>query len=391
VTWLTSAQTLEILGVRPQTLYANVSRKRLRAKPDPRDPRRSLYLEDDVRRLARQQQGRRKTEAVAAGTIEWGEPILPSALSTVVEGRLRYRGEDAVRLADSWTLEEVACLLWGGAAVLVDPPDGRTRSGGARSARRPQGEPLQAALIDLAARAGNDPPISGRTLQVLQAEAGSVLATVASALLVKIRASGLTLHERVAASFRRQEATDVLRRALVLLADHELNASTFAARVAASTGASLAACMLAGLATLSGPLHGRAAAGVQRLIEATRLHGAKGAVQDCQSQTRAVPGFGHPLYPDGDVRAAALLKRFKVPAEYADLREVVEEHTGERPNVDFALAALTAAYALPPDAPVILFALARSVGWLAHALEQRGSGRLIRPRARYVGPPARDS
>jgi citrate synthase len=387
VTWLTAAQTLKILGVRPQTLYANVSRKRLRAKPDPRDPRRSLYLEDDVRRLARQHQGRRKNEAIATGTIEWGDPILQSALSTVVGGRLRYRGEDAITLADSRTLEEIASLLWGGDAISVGAGAPSTVGRRVQSVPDAPREPLRAAFIALAARAGTDPSTAGRALPALQAEAAGVLATLAGAWLV----DGLVLHERLAAAWHRREASDVLRRALVLLADHELNASTFAARVTASTGASLAACVLAGLAALSGPLHGRAAEGVAPLIEAVRLRGAREAVQDRLGLAMPFSGFGHPLYPDGDVRAAALLRRFELPAEYAELREAVEELTGERPNVDFALAALTEVYDLPPQAPLILFALARSVGWLAHALEQCESGRLIRPRARYVGPPARDS
>ena len=97
-------------------------------------------------------------------------------------------------------------------------------------------------------------------------------------------------------------------------------------------------------------------------------------------------GFGHPLYPEGDVRAEALLGAFAVPAEYRELRAIVQELAGERPNIDFALAAMTACYRLPSEAPLILFALARAVGWLAHAMEQAAAGHLIRPRARYVGP-----
>jgi citrate synthase len=174
---------------------------------------------------------------------------------------------------------------------------------------------------------------------------------------------------------------------LVLTADHELNASTFAARVTVSTGASLAAGALAGLATLSGPLHGRASAGVVELIEAARRDRMEVVVRDWLAQGRPISGFGHPLYPAGDVRAAALLQRFALPADYVALHEVVRELVGEPPNIDFALAALMQAYGLPDDAPLILFALARTVGWLAHALEQVSTGHLIRPRARYVGPP----
>src|SRR5579885_830064 len=110
--WLTTAEALNVLGVRPQTLYANVSRRRIRARRDPKDPRRSVYHEADVQKLARSRSGTRRAERVAAGAIEWGDPILPSAISTVANGRLWYRGEDAAALAQTRTLEEVACLLW---------------------------------------------------------------------------------------------------------------------------------------------------------------------------------------------------------------------------------------------------------------------------------------
>src|SRR5580693_1498641 len=120
MTWLTAAAALQVLGVRPQTLYANVSRKKIRAKPDPKDTRRSLYHEADVRKMARQHGGPRKATAVAAAAIEWGDPILSSAVSTVVEGRLYYRGQDAVGLSEERAFEEVARILWG-----VDGGDGQ--------------------------------------------------------------------------------------------------------------------------------------------------------------------------------------------------------------------------------------------------------------------------
>src|SRR4051812_27387368 len=110
MSWLSAEQALEKLGTKPQTLYANVSRGRIRAKPDTSDPRRSLYHADDVARLAERHAGRRKTETVAAETIQWGDPVLPSAISTIVEGRLYYRGQDAQRWSDHATLEQTAAL-----------------------------------------------------------------------------------------------------------------------------------------------------------------------------------------------------------------------------------------------------------------------------------------
>src|SRR5579859_6505510 len=110
--WVTAEQALAALGVQPQTLYANVSRKRIRAKPDPKDSRRSLYHSEDVKRLAARRPGRRTVAAVASEAISWGDPVLASSISTVAEGRLWYRGRDAIALSHTATLEEVAAILW---------------------------------------------------------------------------------------------------------------------------------------------------------------------------------------------------------------------------------------------------------------------------------------
>ncbi len=385
--WLTAAEALTVLGVRAQTLYANVSRRRIRAKPDPGNPRRSLYHEADVRKLAGRRAGARRTERVAAGAMEWGDPILPSAISTVAQGRLWYRGRDAVGLAETLTLEEVSGVLWEDEGAPNARGFQTTREGRSARSRSNASVPKQALpamFTAMADRAGRDPPSHGRSAAVLRGEALEVLGTLAASI---VDAEGVALHAQLATTWRRGRATDVLRRALVLLADHELNASTFAVRVTVSTGASLTSGVLAGLATLSGPLHGRAAAGVIDLIRTGRQQDMRSAVRAGLAYGRVLSGFGHPLYPDGDVRAEALLRSFVVPAEYQELRTAVEELAGERPNIDFALAAMAACFRLPPDAPLVLFALARSVGWLAHAMEQAAAGHLIRPRARYVGPP----
>jgi citrate synthase len=179
----------------------------------------------------------------------------------------------------------------------------------------------------------------------------------------------------------------MIRRALVLLADHELNASTFAVRVAASTGASLAAAILAGFAALSGPRHGGAAMGVRAMLADAKRDGASAAVTQRLAEGRGLPGFGHPLYPQGDPRATALLAHLTVSPGTAALRRAAKAATGLLPNVDFALVALTETMDAPTDAAFGLFAVGRTAGWIAHALEQARTNALIRPRARYVGPP----
>src|SRR5690606_29260120 len=154
------------------------------------------------------------------------------------------------------------------------------------------------------------------------------------------------IHERLATAWGTPRA-ELIRRTLVLCADHELNASTFAARVTASTGASLAAAALAGLATLTGPLHGSAAAAVLALSDDALRDGAEAAIMARLGQGFSVPSFGHPLYPDGDIRSQHLLGHIVLPPIFRELAAVGEEVTGERPNIDFALAAMTVAYELP--------------------------------------------
>ncbi len=378
VDWLNAAEALRRLGVRPQTLYAYVSRGQVRAEPDPADPRRSRYKASDIAALATRKARGRKAAAVAAEAIAWGEPVLGSAITTVANGRLYYRGRDAALLAETETFEAVARLLRGGGG---DPePHARRAS--------PAGGPTMRARLftALAARAATDEPALDRSAAALADEAASLLDVVADAVCGTVDSGAI--HVRLGRAWGcGRRGMDLIRRVLVLLADHELNASTFAARVAASTGASPAAAALAGLAALTGPLHGGMAARVSLLAAEAERDGPREAVAARLAHWRPTPGFGHPLYPDGDPRARALLGAFRAPPALEALREAVEAATGRRDTVDFALVALVETLSLPADAPFILFAVARCAGWLAHAHEQLSSGTLIRPRARYMGVP----
>jgi citrate synthase len=391
--WVSAATALSILKVRPQTLYANVSRRRIRARPDPDDSRRSLYHAGDLSRLAARRRGRPSHERVAAETASWGKPILASAISTVAGGRLWYRGQDAVAFAEQGSLEDVAALLW----ECAEPPAGREAM---RRIRNGNGD-VQAAIFNvLATRAAADAPILGRAPELLKVDAARLFVALSDSVLRAICSGGrhrtssasgkkpraMQLHERLATAWQRPGSADSIRRALVLLADHELNASTFATRIAASTGAPLAACLLAGFSTLSGPLHGAASLTVRRLIDGVASSGSAASIRAHLEAGSPLPAFGHPLYPEGDIRAHALLRSVRLPMAYSRIRKSVEAAAGELPNVDFALAAMTAAARLPEDAGLVIFALGRSVGWIAHALEQARAASLIRPRARYAGP-----
>jgi citrate synthase len=184
-----------------------------------------------------------------------------------------------------------------------------------------------------------------------------------------------------------------LRAALVVCADHELNASAFAARVAASTHADVYACLLAALGTLTGPRHGGSCDRVEALVaETERPERATHVVLERARRGEGVPGFGHPLYPAGDPRASPLLDHARALAPRSrDVRVVLAlieamRDTGRgAPNLDAGLVALAAALGLPRGSAIGVFAIGRMAGWVAHVLEQYAAGFLFRPRARYLG------
>src|SRR5690606_17436700 len=202
--WISAEEALARLSIKPQTLYANVSRGRIRSRPHPEDSRRSLYSAEDVERLAGRRAGRPASASIAAEAIHWGEPVLTSSVSTVANGRLYYRGQDAAEFAEAATLEQAAALLWSGAA----PAD----TGRVPGSPTPAGD-LGPAFASLAARAARDAPSHGRTLPVLQREAGSVWHSLASPLIGRPRTrAGRPVHERLAAAWGCPSAADTLRR-----------------------------------------------------------------------------------------------------------------------------------------------------------------------------------
>jgi citrate synthase len=365
-----------LLGVQPQTIYAYVSRGKLEAMPDPNDSRKSLYRSDDVNVLAKRKQAGRKYETLATNTLFGSEPSIPTAISTFVRGRLYYRGQDAISLSKSFSLEEVAMLLWS-STVSIDFTG--------RNYLSFQSTGRASAFRVLAEMAANGRSTHGRLITVLHDEAQVLVGQVASAFGAKQDLKH-PLHMRFAKGLRQSnEFAELLRMATVLLADHELTSSAFAARIAASAGASLPSCLLAGLATLSGPLHGDASGRVHSLFEEVVRLGEDKVVDHYLSLALPITGFGHHLYPDGDPRAKALLDLFEPSKAISRFINKVTNLTGLKPNIDIALAALVERYRLPKDAAFGIFATARSVGLIAHCIEQLEVRQVIRPRGRYTG------
>ncbi|WP_321846560.1 citrate synthase [Paraburkholderia bannensis] len=379
--WITLTEAARQLGVQAQTVYAYASRGNIAVMPDPHDPRKSLYRADDVARLCRKKQVGRKREALAAGTIFGAEPCIYSGITTFAKGRPYYRGRDTIRLADHATLEDVATLLWNAREPIVFPFEA------ADFVRHDETRGRQCAFTALAALAANGHSTLGRTDAALHVEAAQLVATIAQAFGARDDGAAMPVHERLARGWGQDSSgAELIRKAMVLVADHEITSSAFAARITASTGASLPGCLLTGLATFSGPLHGDASGRVRAVFDDVNRLGADHVVTHHLQSAIPVPGFGHHLYPDGDPRAEALLDVLEPPGELGAFIARVVKLTGLKPTIDVALAVLAAQLNLPRDAAFALFATARCVGLLAHCIEQLRVGKVIRPRGRYTGP-----
>ncbi|WP_321901552.1 citrate synthase family protein [Paraburkholderia tropica] len=414
--YMTATEAAAELGISRATLYAYVSRGLLSSAPatdatahapqadsaDAAAANARRYDAAEVRRLARRKADGKRAGKVAQKVLDWGVPVLESSITLIAGGRLFYRGQDAVELARHASLEEVAALLWECTPrrVLDAPAAPIAAAQWSAWLKLWSGHsPLERALVLLPAAAAQMPRIwaQGRDAQLDNA---AVLMRLLAAALISAAPSGEPLHRQIAHAWgvRSRIQADLLRAALVLCADHELNASTFTVRCITSTGTHLFGAATGGLAALAGPRHGgetvRVAALFEEAAHADDLHRylAQRLAPDERGVTPALSGFGHPLYPDGDPRARLLLDWLaqRAPArspmaEVDLLAQAVMETTGARPTLDYALAAIERVLALPRGAAFTLFAAGRVTGWIAHALEQNADGRLIRPRARYVG------
>lgn len=403
--YISAREAAERLGVSVATLYAYVSRGHVHSRPGS-EPRARLYLAQDIDRLIERRQTGRGAAQGAAHSLAWGLPVLETRISLIRPEGHYYRGRAVADLVESGlSLEDVARLLWdcgvdqdlpGDPFALPAPP---TWPPAVRNllheSALPALERTAAALPLLALSSVRD--LS--TDPVRRRESAAALLRQTTALLAGVEPDRRPAHIVIAQAWRPGDPNlaELVRTALLLCADHELNASAFAARVVASTGASLHAAVAAGLAALSGPEHGGGTARAHVFIEnALSADSVQRHVMARLQRGEGLPTFGHPLYPDGDPRATILLRKLAEirprPPRLARVRALVDaasEATGKAPSTDFALAALAAVYELDVEAGLVLFAAGRVAGWLAHALEQQASGGLIRPRASYVGlPPA---
>jgi citrate synthase len=396
--WIGAAEAAAVLQVSRPTLYAYVSRGLIRSQDTPGPSRERRYARDDVERLRRRAEERRHPDKAAAQAMHWGLPILESSL-TYIDGRaLYFRGENARVVAESRTIEDLASLLWTGRYGAHFPAAPIETMTSARTA-----EPLPfVPRAQIALASVRDPlafdlrpervALTGwRILRLLTATATQTSPSAARGT----RPAVVTIEQSLARAWRlNARAADLVRRALILCADHELNVSSFTARCVASAGSHPYAVVIAALAALEGSRHGGATARVDAMLDALRHARTKtSALADRLRRGEPVDGVGHPLYRDGDPRAAALLDALRAgwpkSAELAFMRDVAhaaESVTGERPNLDFALVGVERVLRLPAGSALTIFAIGRTIGWIGHAIEQYAIAQLIRPRAKYVGP-----
>jgi len=399
---LTAEQVATQLGVKVETVYAYVSRGVLsRTLAD--DGRTSRFDASEVEVLARR--GRPRRNAKRAGV---SDVVLSTSLTALQGDHLYYRGHDATHLARTATFETVAELLWTGEL----PANGSwvARADAVRVAQAvteplPLASPVAERLGVVAAALGCTEPLR------VDLQPAAVVAHAQSMLSVFVESlprQGRDPEDR--ASRRRGQATAlwprlsplpatrarcrVLDAALILLADHELATSTLAARIAASAAADPYAVVVTGLGAASGPLHGKAAIRVQQMLaDADHLGSAEQAVARALGPRGRVPGFGHPIYATCDPRADCLLELLepllnqRASRVIAEVRATVATTTSALTNVDFALGALAYVARMPIGLTEAVFVIARSAGWIAHALEEYGEEPLrFRARAIYTGP-----
>jgi citrate synthase len=395
--YLTAQEAAAELRISRATLYAYVSRGLIRSEALGSETRQRRYRVEDIQRLKQRKALRHNPAKITEQALNWGVPVLESELTLISDGRLYYRGRDALELALNSSIEGVANLLWNG--------DIETTSKDVVEITFPtpiyanihwEGlAPINAFQAALIQAESDDPAAFDLRAEIVAQKGLSMLNLLARIACGNTGAPGAGIAERLQSGWAssRPEAARLINAALVLCADHELNVSAFTARCVASAGSSPYAAVIAGLAALQGTKHGGVTRRVDALFqEVSRAGQAQAVLSGRLKRGEPIPGFGHPLYPDGDPRARLLLELLRdlVDPLQLDLAEAIacqaQRLIGELPTIDFALVGLARALEFPQDAAIMTFAIGRTVGWLAHAIEQYRTNELIRPRARYSGP-----
>lgn len=399
--YLNAREAAEKLGITLPTLYAYVSRGLIRSEASADRTRQRRYYAEDVEKLLQRKEASRHPEKAAETALHWGMPVMESALTLILDNHLYYRGYDAVILAEDSTIEQTAALLWLGSQDQADVLFG---DAGAVSAGKcltaldsllsssPYMTEIQTLQTALALAASDDLAAYDLRPEAV-AQTGARILRLMALTVTRQESNTLPIADLLHQAWcpDQPQAERLLNAALVLSADHELNVSSFTARVVASSAANPYAVVIAALSAFQGVRHG---GGVEQVGAFLREVGtpdqARMVILERLRRGEALPGFGHQVYDGADPRAVKLLSMIEAqntPAAELANRVIVEASNlaGKHPNIDFALGILSLALGLPARRAMVIFALGRAVGWIGHAIEQYENGQLIRPRARYIG------
>ncbi|MFE9599371.1 citrate synthase [Streptomyces hokutonensis] len=395
---LSTKETAELLGVKPETVYAYVSRGQLGSRREP-GGRGSTFDAKEVEALARRN---RRESSGSSGS--GGELSVRTRITLIEKDRYFFRGVDATELAARHSYEEIAEWLWTGkmrpGITFTAPRASVAVARRAVDALPEHTGPTDRLRVAAIAAATADPLRFDLSEDAVLGTARTLIPTLVAALppVRRTHRDEGPLAHRLWARLSGQKADETSLRALDtalgLLVDHDLAASTLAVRVAASARAHAYAAVSSGLGVLEGPLHGAASGLAHRmLLDVLDQGSAAPVVADELRAGRRIPGLGHRLYPGEDPRARALFALLKdVPgagpalAAARDIVATTARHTPLHANVDLALAVLTVSSGMPSTAGETIFAVARTAGWIAHALEEYGERPLrMRPSGHYVG------
>ncbi|MFZ0545233.1 MAG: citrate synthase family protein, partial [Candidatus Promineifilaceae bacterium] len=371
--FLSAKEAAELLNISRATLYAYVSRGLVRSEATGGKRRTKRYYAEDVERLKeRQEQRRNPAEAVstaAATALHFGQPVLESAVTLITDGRCYYRGYDAVTLARQYPLEQIAVLLWD--ETESQPESWQSTAETLFSAPpiplHPRFQTVHAQVADLTPMeqfqillplaAANDFTAYDFRPDAFRQTGARILKLMVN-IAAGTESSGRTLAATLQQGWLPDEpqAATWLNKTLVLCADHELNLSAFTARCVASGDATLYAVVSAGLAALTGARHGGFSGRVSALFqEVGTPELAQAALKARLKRGDQIPGFGHPLYPEGDPRGRALLalaKEARPNSTAVHLAQAINESAqsliGQLPTLDFGLVTLSLALELPP-------------------------------------------
>ncbi|WP_030939552.1 citrate synthase [Streptomyces sp. NRRL S-646] len=396
---LTTKEAAELLGVKPETVYAYVSRGQLSSRRVP-GGRGSTFDVKEVEALAR-----RNRRESSGSSPSGGELSVRTRITLIETDRYFFRGVDATELATRHSYEEVAEWLWTGrlqpGTAFTAPESSVAVARRAVDALPEHTSPTDRLRVAAIAASVADPLRFDLSEDAVLGTARTLIPTLVAALPPARRGhrdEGPLAHRlwtRLSGVDPDEASLRALDTALALLVDHDLAASTLAVRVAASARAHAYAAVSAGLGVLEGPLHGAASGLAHRLLLDVLDEGnAAPVIAEELRAGRRIPGLGHRLYPGEDPRARVLFDLLaEIPraapalAAARDIVATTARHTSLHANVDLALAVLTASSGMPSTAGETIFAVARTAGWIAHALEEYGERPLrMRPSGHYVGP-----